>query len=52
MGVERGEALGREGLAQGRVDVVGVVPELALPGRQVLEGLDGVAPARRSPGAG
>ncbi len=43
VGEELGEALGRQGLAQGRVDVVGVVPERALLGRQVLDGLDGVA---------
>ena len=43
VGVEPGEPLGLERGAQGRVDVVGVVPERALLGRQVLDGLDGVA---------
>jgi hypothetical protein len=37
------ESLGHEGLAQGRMDLVGVVSILTLLGRQVLDGPDGVA---------
>jgi hypothetical protein len=43
VGEELVETLVDEGLAQGRVDIVGVVPEGALLGRQVLDGLDRIA---------
>jgi hypothetical protein len=43
VGEELGEALVDEGLAQGGVDVVGVVPVRTLLGRDVLDGPDGIA---------